>query len=159
MLQTDFKVRCFYNLIKNSNSEKYSFSRHLDPTRSASCGALWSARRRLSPSFSRSTRRWRIPPRSKIGCPGDLHGNLRIFVGKFWWWELSNFGDLGILVIDFKILKKVCHACYPIFGVHQIFQNFMKIRYFGGIAKVMINHRGGILIFCQILSKMKILEF
>ena len=35
----------------------------------------------------------------------------------------ANFGDLGILVsIDFKILKKVCHVCYPILG--QILENF-----------------------------------
>ena len=34
----------------------------------------------------------------------------------------ANFGEFGDFDIDFKILKKVCHGCYPILG--QILENF-----------------------------------
>ena len=64
----------------------------------------------------------------------------------------ANFGDFDI---DFKILKKSCDARSPILG--QIFQNFDHRIWWN--RKVMINHRGGSLIFCQILSKLKILDF
>ena len=67
----------------------------------------------------------------------------------------ANFGDFGDFDIDFKILKKSCKNCYPILG--QIFENFDFEFWWN--RKVMINHRGGILFFCQILSKMKILDF
>ena len=61
---------------------------------------------------------------------------------------------LQILVhIDFKILEKVLSRIVtPIVG--QIFQNF-DFRILGENRQVMINHRGGILIFCQILSKLE----
>ena len=61
------------------------------------------------------------------------------FFGDFWfWYRLQNFG---------KVFAQFAH-----FGKILIFEFWWN-------RKVMINHRGGILIFCQILSKLKILDF
>ena len=58
---------------------------------------------------------------------------LRIFLTKFWWFEP--------ILMNFVILISTSKFC-----------DF-------DIDFKMINHRGGILIFCQILSKFKILDF
>ena len=65
----------------------------------------------------------------------------------------ANFGDFDI---DFKILKNDL-----VTRVRPYWDKFWKILTFAfwWNRKVMINHRGGILIFCQILSKLKFLDF
>ena len=67
----------------------------------------------------------------------------------------ANFGDFGDFDIDFKILESRVTVVTP------YWDNFFKILTFEfwWNRKVMINHRGGILIFGQILSKLKILDF
>ena len=67
----------------------------------------------------------------------------------------ANFGDFGILISTSKFWKNLVRIVTP------YWDQFWKILIFEfwWNRKVMINHRGGILIFCQILSKMKILDF
>ena len=67
----------------------------------------------------------------------------------------ANFGDFGILISTSKFWKKFVRI------VRQYSDQFWKILTFefGRNRKVMINHRGGILFFCQILLKFKILDF
>ena len=67
----------------------------------------------------------------------------------------ANFGDFGILVSTSKFWKKFVTFVTP------YWDKFWKVLTFEfwWNSKVMTNHRGGILIFCQILSKMKILDF
>ena len=67
----------------------------------------------------------------------------------------ANFGDFGILISTSKFWKNLVRI------VRQYSDQFWNILSFefGWNRKVMINHRGGILIFCQILSKLKILDF
>ena len=79
---------------------------------------------------------------------------LRIFFLKILVMR-ANFGDFGILVSTSKFWKKFVTRVTP------YWDKFFKILTFEfwWNRKVMINHRGGILIFCQILSKMKILDF
>ena len=75
---------------------------------------------------------------------------------------LQNFGDesqfwwiLEILISTSKFWKSLVTRVRP------YWDQFWKILTFEfwWNRKVMINHRGGILIFCQILSKLKILDF
>ena len=67
----------------------------------------------------------------------------------------ANFGDFGILVSTSKFWKKFVTCVTP------YWDKFWKVLTFEfwWNRKVMINHRGGILIFGQILSKLKILDF
>ena len=60
----------------------------------------------------------------------------------------ANFGDFGDFDIDFKILKNL------VTRVRRYWDKFFKILTieFWWNRKVMINHRGGILIFGQILK-------
>ena len=79
---------------------------------------------------------------------------LRFFYWKFWWFE-PILANLVILVSTSKFWKNLVRIVRP------YWDKFWKILTFEfwWNSKVMINHRGGILIFCQILSKMKILDF
>ena len=78
---------------------------------------------------------------------------LRIFFKILVIW--ANFGDFGILISTSKFWKNIVTVVTP------YWDKFWKILNceFWWNSKVMINHRGGILIFGQILSKLKILDF
>ena len=67
----------------------------------------------------------------------------------------ANFGDFGILVSTSKFWKKFVTRVRPYWDQ---FWKILTIEFWWN-RKVMINHRGGILIFGQILSKLKILDF
>ena len=67
----------------------------------------------------------------------------------------ANFGDFGILVSTPKFWKKFVTRVRPYWDK---FWKILTIEFWWN-RKVMINHRGGILIFGQILSKLKILDF
>ena len=67
----------------------------------------------------------------------------------------ANFGDFGILVSPSKFWKKFVTRVRPYWDQ---FWKILTIEFWWN-RKGMINHRGGILIFGQILSKMKILDF
>ena len=71
-------------------------------------------------------------------------GDLSQFWGFWWfWYRLQNFEKSLVTLVT------------------PYWDKFFKILTFEfwWNRKVMINHRGGILIFCQILSKLKILDF
>ena len=86
---------------------------------------------------------------ARPGC-GDV---LRIFFKILVIW--ANFGDLVILISTSKFWKKFVTLVTSYWGKFFKIQTFE----FWWNHKVMINHRGGILIFGQILSKLKILDF
>ena len=67
----------------------------------------------------------------------------------------ANFGDFGILVSTSKFWKKFVTRVRPYWDK---FWKILTIEFWWN-RKVMINHRGGILIFGQILSKFQILDF
>ena len=66
-----------------------------------------------------------------------------------------NFEDFDM---DFKILEKVFVTVVRL-HIGTNFGKKMTCRNFGLYHKVTISHRGGILIFCQILMKLKNLKF
>ena len=74
---------------------------------------------------------------------------LRIFLTKFWWWEpiLWNFANFGPYRLQNfgKGLVTFVTSCWDKFWKILNFE-FCQNR------QVMINHRGGILIFCQIFD-------
>ena len=67
----------------------------------------------------------------------------------------ANFGDFGILISTSKFWKNLVRIVTPYWDQ---FWKILTIEFWWN-RKVMINHRGGILIFGQILSKSKILDF
>ena len=80
---------------------------------------------------------------------GVLERVWRIFLKILVIW--ANFVEFCDFDIDFKILKKSCHVCAHI--LEQILENFdFQIFEFWLDIKVMINDRGGILIFGQSLD-------
>ena len=92
----------------------------------------------------------------RLGCQrayGSVGRVLRIFFKILV--MRANFGDFGILVSTSKFWKKFVTRVRPYWDQ---FWKILTIEFWWN-RKVMINHRGGILIFCQILSKLKILDF
>ena len=89
----------------------------------------------------------------KKSLPRTTHPVLRIFFKILA--MRANFGDFGILVSTSKFWKKFVTRVRPYWDQ---FWKILTIEFWWN-RKVMINHRGGILIFGQILSKLKILDF
>ena len=96
-------------------------------------------------SSSRRIGQWKFDPKTGLVQAGIL----RIFLTKFWWWEpiLWNFANFGPYRLQNfgKGLVTFVTSCWDKFWKILNFE-FCQNR------QVMINHRGGILIFCQIFD-------
>ena len=114
------------------------------PTEHCFFKSFWTNGRKKSPGSPKDPKKVKNLGSSKV---------LRIFFKILVIW--ANFGDFGILVSTSKFWKNLVRIVTPYWDQ---FWKILTIEFWWN-RKVMINHRGGILIFGQILSKSKILDF